>query len=317
MLERLADRGQVLRAAGAGDHLSDAVVAEQPRERGAGHRDAVRVRDRAEPIERVEGPVVMQSLVGLGALRHPRAGRERLAAAVLAGQPAARQRPERQVGDVVLGRQRQHAALIAAVEQRERVLDRRGLAGDQRRVELAGVEVADAVRADQALVAERLERGQGRVERDVRVVVVGEVEVDALEAEALEARVQLAHDPVGRETVIAVLGHRVERLGGDRRGDGPRGDPRARSSTRCARRRTRRPCRSGGCRAPRPRPSPRTPRRGSGLFRRRPEPTRRRRSSRIRARREAPRPPSDRAAAPRSRASRSSQMVGQGPLFNI
>ena len=53
-----------------------------------------------EPVEDALGDVV---LVGAGPERHPRPGRERLAAAVAAGEPAAGERAEGDVGDPVLG----------------------------------------------------------------------------------------------------------------------------------------------------------------------------------------------------------------------
>jgi hypothetical protein len=47
--------------------------------------------------------------VRLGALGHPEPGRERLAAAVLAGEPAAGERAEREVGDLPLRAQREQS----------------------------------------------------------------------------------------------------------------------------------------------------------------------------------------------------------------
>ena len=66
-----------------------------------------------------------QLLVRAGPLRHARAGRERLAAAVLAGEPAAGERAERDVGDPVLDAERDQLPLVPAVEQRVRVLHER------------------------------------------------------------------------------------------------------------------------------------------------------------------------------------------------
>ena len=63
-----------------------------------------------ELVETVEDRVVDEALVRPGPLRHPRAFGERLAALVLAGQPAAGQRSERHVGDRARLAERQHVA---------------------------------------------------------------------------------------------------------------------------------------------------------------------------------------------------------------
>ena len=92
MLERLADRGQVRRAAGADGDLGHPLAGQQPGQHQARHRGAPASGNRAEPVEGVEGPASGELLVRPGALVHPRPGRERLAAVVLTGQPAAGQR---------------------------------------------------------------------------------------------------------------------------------------------------------------------------------------------------------------------------------
>jgi hypothetical protein len=99
MLEGLGDRGQMLRTARADHDLGHPVVGQQPAEREPGHRGAAARGDRPQPIQCLEGRAGDELLVPLGPLGHPRPGRVRRAAAVLAGEPAARQRAERQVGD--------------------------------------------------------------------------------------------------------------------------------------------------------------------------------------------------------------------------
>jgi len=67
------------------------------------------------------------------------------------------QRPEDLVRDRSLGAERDHAYLVSAVEQRERVLDKRRRARRERGRELLGSEVADSVGAHLAGAGEFLE----------------------------------------------------------------------------------------------------------------------------------------------------------------
>ena len=181
------------------DDGGDAGVGEQPAQREPGHRDLALRGDLLEPLERVEHPVADERGIAVRALRHPRAGRERDAAAVLAGQPAAGERAVDGVAHLLARAQRQQLLLVTAHQQRVGVLDRVDVSLGERRAQLGGVVVADAGGADQPLRAEVLERVDDGARRDVGVEVVGQVEVDLLDAEAFEARVQLALHPLGRE----------------------------------------------------------------------------------------------------------------------
>src|SRR5439155_13797557 len=75
------------------------------------------------------------------------------------------------------------------------------------------VVVRQPPRPDQALPEKVVEcLGRGR-ERRLRIGLMGEIEVDAVDAEPLEACVDLAPDPVGRETVVVrVAARRMEHL---------------------------------------------------------------------------------------------------------
>ena len=116
----------------------------------------------AQAVEPIEDGVGDEPLVRAGSLRHARTFRKRLAAAVLAGQPAAGQRPEGQVRDPVGDAERQHALLVAALEQRVRVLKQRRSAVPKRLRDALVVVVRQTPRADQAFVPRRLEGGDRR-----------------------------------------------------------------------------------------------------------------------------------------------------------
>ena len=131
-------------------------------------------------------------------MREP--ARRRLAAAVLAGQPAAGERAVRRVPEAVLVTEREDRLAVVLDEQRERVLHPL-VAGEplegrelERLGELVGGEVRGADRADEAVADEVVERLQRLLLRHVRVEVVGEVERDALEPEPAQARLELPPD---------------------------------------------------------------------------------------------------------------------------
>jgi hypothetical protein len=63
-------------------------------------------------------------------------------------------------------------------------------------------EVADAVGADRTAADQVLERAERLLERDLRIELVSEIEVDVTGAQAVEARCQLALDPFGRQPVV-------------------------------------------------------------------------------------------------------------------
>ena len=99
---------------------------QHPGERESRELDASRRGPRTKLVEPGEHRIRPQVLVGFGPLRHPRIGGRRLVRVVLAGQPTAGERAVRLVGDVEVDAQRDHVVLVAAVEQRVRVLhDRR------------------------------------------------------------------------------------------------------------------------------------------------------------------------------------------------
>ena len=119
---------------------------------------------------------------------------------------------------------------------------------------------------------------------------MGQVDVDAVQAQPLEARLQLPDDPVGRQPAIGAGVDRVERLGGDLRTRSPSTRSRRRSPARSARRRRRPRCRSGRSPAPTLHPSAQTTRPDSFPARTAQGPTRLLRSCRTRA------PPAGRSA---------------------
>ncbi len=122
-------------------------------------RDAASLGLGFECVEPVEDAVVDETLVRLGTLGHARARREWLAAPVLARQPAARERPERDVGDARRSPQSgRMPTLVLPVEQRVRVLDERRPAVGERLADTGLVVVAEPPGADDALLDEALER---------------------------------------------------------------------------------------------------------------------------------------------------------------
>ena len=152
-------------------------------------------------------------LVGLRAHRHPRARRQGLAAAVLAGEPAAGERAERREAEAVLGAERQHLLLGLAVEQRVRVLHPAEVAGGERGAKLRRRRRCSA-RTRRACPRARSSSSTPAVSAigHVRVPGVREEQRHALDAEAAEARLELAADARRREPVVRALVHRVERL---------------------------------------------------------------------------------------------------------
>ena len=106
-LERLERGLQVLRPARADDDRRHVRMREQPRERERGRRRRPRRAPRASKASSASKTwSSCRCAVGLGAHRHPRARRQRLAAPVLAGQPAAGERAERRVAEPLARAQR-------------------------------------------------------------------------------------------------------------------------------------------------------------------------------------------------------------------
>ena len=98
---------------------------EDPGKRERRRLDAATVGLRPQAVKAVEHGVARETLVRPRPLRHARSFGIGLAAAVLAGQPAAGERAERHVRDALGRAERQHLAFVAAVEQRVGVLDER------------------------------------------------------------------------------------------------------------------------------------------------------------------------------------------------
>src|SRR5262249_16326796 len=178
-----------------------------------------------ERVERAVDAVVHERSVRARALLHARAWRRRLVAAVLPCQPAAGEWAERLVRDAVLVTQRQQLLLVTAIEERVRVLHERRLADGERRAHLVRRDVADPVRADDAALDELLERADRLLDRRVRIGRMREVEIDAIDSQPLEARVDLTEDAVATEPVVLAGVHWRERLRRDRRAVAGRSDP--------------------------------------------------------------------------------------------
>ena len=172
---------------------------------GSPSSQAMRERSRGRPplagallerLERVEDPVVLEVEVRVGAHRHPRARRRLLAAAVLPGQPAARERAVRRVAEPFPDADPDRLLLVLALEQGVGVLGPVRTAVPECFLEPGGVDVAAAVGPDPALFDElrrrcRSSRRPGRPDpwrargREGRV-----------DAEARQARLDLAPDPL-------------------------------------------------------------------------------------------------------------------------
>src|SRR6478752_5956148 len=164
---RLECRRQVVGAARADHDRRQLGLGQRPGEGEPGHRDAALGRRALEGLERVEDAIGRVADVWLRPQRHPGAGGRRLAAAVLAGEPAAGERAERGVAEAVLAADREHGLAVALLEQREAVLhplvareplERREL---ERLCELLAGEVGGTDRPDLACLdqaGERLER---------------------------------------------------------------------------------------------------------------------------------------------------------------
>src|SRR5581483_2477410 len=119
-----------------------------------------------------------------------------------------------------------HVDLVAPVEQRVRVLHERRSSTLERLADAGRVVVREPPRADEALLDEPLEAGDGVRERRAGVRLVCEVEIDTLDAEPAEARLELPPDPVGREPGVGgIADGRVEDLRRQGRPVPPLGDP--------------------------------------------------------------------------------------------
>src|SRR6266516_8186598 len=137
---------------------------------------------------------------------------------VLPGQPAAGKRTVRRVRDSEV-RAQVRDAVIRAVEQRVGVLHDGGLADSQDCLELLRVEVADAVRLDQLELDQAIEGRDRLFDWNSRIEFVRQIKIDGIDAEAVEAGLDLSGYARAREPVILAFGHRVERLGCELRPD--------------------------------------------------------------------------------------------------
>src|SRR6185312_12360265 len=116
--------------------------------------------------------------------------------------------------------------LDPAVEERVRVLHGGEGARVERLAQPRSVDVAQAVGADLADGDELLEDTGQLGRRDVVVPGMREIEIDALDAGPLEARIDLATDPARCESAVVPFGERVEGLGRDAEAFRlPRADP--------------------------------------------------------------------------------------------
>src|SRR5262249_46319383 len=136
-------------------------------------------------------------VIRLGPQRHARALRVRLAAAVLASQPAARERTERHESDTSVLAEWEHLALGRAIEQTVRILnpaepcERTPLADRQRprkapRVDIARADVEHLAGAD-AIV----EGDERLLERRLRIRLVNQIQIEAIGLQPRQAGVDL------------------------------------------------------------------------------------------------------------------------------
>src|SRR5205823_1513557 len=160
------------------------------------------VREAPEGVERAEGLHCHELLVRLRTQRHPGPGRIWGVLSVLAGQPAAPERAERSEAEPLAPADLPHAVLSGRRQEVELVLDPGEarepmcLARLERLDQLLGADVAGADRLDFAAANEIVERLERFANRNLGVGLVGEVHVDALDSEPLEARRVLSQPAV-------------------------------------------------------------------------------------------------------------------------
>ena len=216
--ERVERRTQLLRPAWADDDRGHVRVCQQPGERERGRRRRAACGLRLERLERVEHAVLLQVQVRLRPQGHARPGGRLFAALVLACEPTAGERAERREAEPFARTQLEHSLLGVAVEQRVRVLHPVRTPVAKSLLEPRHVDVAAAVGPDLPLGDERVERADRLGHRYRRIHRMDEIERDRLDAEPLEAALELAADPFTRQAVVGAVAHRVERL---RRQDDP------------------------------------------------------------------------------------------------
>ena len=208
----------LLRPRRADDRRGDVLVAQHPRERELGHRDAEPLGDRHEPLHALEH--VRLELVAHHAA-HPLAGcpralRQLGARPVLAGQHALAERRPHDLRDAVRPGERDHVALGLAVQQR--VLRLRGdercpavlAAQVERGLDLVGRPLAESDVARLAGPHDLVERLHRLLERRPGVVAMALVEVDVIRAQAVERGVDLLQHLLAGEALVLVVHREVE-----------------------------------------------------------------------------------------------------------
>ena len=169
-----------------------------------------RSRSSANAVERLDA---VEQPVGqlVAPVRHARARRRRLAAPELAGEQAAGEREVRDEPDAQLARERQQLGLGGALEQAVLVLHGGEplVAQPGRLAQLAGVDVRDPERPDQALVGELAQRAERLGQRGDAVGLVVVEEVDPVGAQPLQRALDGAPDVRARPTRHAAVPARV------------------------------------------------------------------------------------------------------------
>ena len=133
-------------------------------------------------------------------------------------EPAARERAERLVPEIVLAAERKHGLRVVPVEERERVLypfvasEALARRGPERVSELPDLEVGRSHRTDLARSHELVEGAQGLLRRNVRIELVRQVERHSLDPEPPQAHVDLTKDASPRQPAICSHLVRIEGL---------------------------------------------------------------------------------------------------------
>jgi hypothetical protein len=210
---------ELLQPGRADDRGRDLALGQHPRQRDLRARPAQPRRDRRQGLGHLA--------IGVGGLRIERAAeavglRARARRVPVARQPAAGERAPRDDGDALVAAQRQHLALLLAVEQVDVVLHRleagpavrlghvqrlRELPGEhRRRADVQGLAGAHDV-------VQRLERF---LDRHRRVPAMDLVQVDEVGAQALQAGIDLREDGLARQAhAVRPLVHALVDLGRD------------------------------------------------------------------------------------------------------
>src|SRR5215472_1993444 len=212
--------GKLLGLLRADDDARDGRLVQQPGERDLRDRDVARVRDLAHRVDAVERAVLVQRRkVERGA---PAVRLALAVAAVLAAQePAGERAPDEQREAFALQHRHELALEVAAGDRvvRLQALEAREAEplGDAERLhDLPGRPVGDADVADVAVPDHRVERAHRLLDRRRRIEAVDLVEVDVVELQALQARLQPGDDVAARRTAhVRARARLAEHLGRD------------------------------------------------------------------------------------------------------